>query len=172
MSGHHLLAGFAEPGELMDAIKEAREAGFSDLEAYSPFAIEGVAEAIGHRPTRIRLVMAVAGVIGAACGFGLQAWSAVVAYPINSGGRPLFSWPAFMLVTFELTVLFAVVAGFVAFILRSGLTQLHQPLFAAPNFHRASHDLFFLRVTVDGDANAARNLLQGLSPIVIDEVPA
>ncbi|MCB1884506.1 MAG: DUF3341 domain-containing protein [Geminicoccaceae bacterium] len=167
-----LLAEFAAADDLLDAIKRARGAGYSRLDALAPFAVSGLAEALGIRPSRLRVVMFACGAIGAAAGFFLQVWMNAIDYPLNTGGRPLVAWQAFMLVTFEFAVLGAAVGGFVALLWRTGLPRLHDPLFAVSGIERASQDRFFL--VVDGgdpkfEPEGTRAFLEALRPIAVRE---
>lgn len=174
MSGDVLMA-FTDPSDLLAAIGRARETGYSRLDAYSPFALEGLSEALDLPKSRIRVVMFAGGVIGAAAGYAFQYWSAVYAYPFNSGGRPLVSWPAFMLVTFETTILFAVIAGFVAFLVRSELTALHKPIFESAVIQRASQDMFILRISATDprfDRDATLRFAETLSPEIVEALPS
>jgi len=175
MSAGDLLVGFTDADRLLKAIGEARSAGYSRLDAYAPFAVEGLAEALDLPRSRVRIVMFIGGVVGLAAGYALQHWSAVYAYPFNSGGRPLVSWPAFMLVTFETTVLFAVIAGFVAFVFRSDLTQLNKPVFDGDVIHRATQDMFVLRISADDPRFEIRETLrfvETLSPERVEALPS
>ncbi|SER14657.1 quinol:cytochrome c oxidoreductase membrane protein [Faunimonas pinastri] len=174
MSERDLMAEFTQPEPLMEAIRAARAEGYVRLEAYTPFSIEEMPKALGLKPSRLRVVMFVGGVIGAVAGYGLQHWSAVSAYPINTGGRPLASWPAFLIVTFEIAVLFAAVAGFAALIIRTGLTELSNPVFATRGFERVTQDRFFLRVDAKDpkfDPVETRAFLERLSPVAVNVVP-
>ncbi len=139
-----LLAEFAGPDELVEAAQKARDAGYRRVEAYSPMPVEGLAEALGFRRTGMPLVMLIGGLVGAAGGYLLQYWVSVIAYPLNIGGRPLNSWPAFIPVTFELTILCASLAGVLGMLALNGLPRPHHPLFAVDSFARASRDGFFL----------------------------
>ncbi len=174
MSGRDLVATFAEPEALLKAARAAREAGYTKLEAYAPFEVEGLAEALKIRSSRVRVVMLVGAIVGGLTGFFMQFYSAVYDYPINSGGRPLNSWPAFMLVTFELTVLFGALSGFAAMLIRSGLSALHQPVFEIPGFERFSQDRFGLHIAAGDpkfDADRTRRFLQEFGPVEIVEGP-
>ena len=166
-----LLAEFADPETLLVAARRAREAGMTGLDAHVPFAIEGLGEALGLGPTRIRPAMLIGGLVSGAFVYWLQWYSAVLDYPINSGGRPLHSWPVFLVPTFEATVLGATLTGIVAFLVVTGLPRLHHPAFAARGFERASHDRFFLAVS-DPEVDAARlaALLDGLGPLSLRAV--
>ena len=136
-----------------------------------PFAIEGLAEALGLGRTRIRPAMLVGGVLSGAFVYWLQWYSAVLNYPLNSGGRPLHSWPVFLIPTFEATILGATLTGIVAFLISTSLPRLHHPAFAAHGFDRASQDRFFLAVA-DPEVDAVRlaATLDGLAPLSIREV--
>src|SRR5262249_13208754 len=102
-----LLAEFTGPDELKEAAKRAYEHGYRRMDAYSPLPVEGLAEALGFHHTQVPLIVLVAGVVGCVGGFAMQYWISVVSYPINVGGRPFNSWPSFIPVTFELTILIA-----------------------------------------------------------------
>lgn len=138
------LAEFNSAEALVLAAKAARQEGFRKMDAYTPFPVEGLAEEIGAGRSPIPAVMLVAGILGALTGAGLQYYSAVVDYPFNIGNRPLNSWPMFVMVTFELTVLFAGLAGVLAMFLINGLPAPHHPLFNLDRFERVSHDGFFM----------------------------
>jgi len=169
--GRLVLAEFADPETLLTAARRARDAGLRGLDAHTPFAMEELPEALGLRSTGIRLLMLAGGVAGAAFAFWLQWWTAVVDYPINSGGRPLFSWQVFVMPTFEAGILFATFAGIVGFLVTTGLPRLNHPVFDAHGFDRASQDRFFLAIA-DPRADGARvaALLDGLAPLSIREV--
>jgi hypothetical protein len=166
-----LLAEFRDPATLLDAARRARDAGWRGLDAHVPFAVEGLPEALGLRPTRLRRVMLAGGLAGGLVTYALQWYSAALAYPLDSGGRPLHSWPAFLVPTFEAVVLGAVLAGILGFLVATGLPRLHHPAFAAHGFERASQDRFFLAVA-DPAVDAARlaAALDGLGPLSIREV--
>lgn len=166
-----LLAEFRDPETLLDAARRARDAGWRGLDAHVPFAIEGLSEALGLGRTRIRLAMLIGGVLSGAFVYWLQWYSAVLNYPVNSGGRPLHSWPVFLIPTFEATILGATLTGIVAFLVSTGLPRLHHPAFAAHGFGRASQDRFFLAVADPAvDATRLAAALDGLGPLSIREV--
>ncbi|MCO6417963.1 DUF3341 domain-containing protein [Siccirubricoccus sp. KC 17139] len=169
--GRVLLAEFADPETLLDAARRAREAGWRGLDAHVPFAIEGLADALGLGGTRIRPAMLLGGALSGAFVYALQWYSAVLDYPVNSGGRPLHSWPVFLIPAFEAVILGATLTGILAFLVSTGLPRLHHPAFAAHGFARASQDRFFLAVA-DPAVDAARlaAALDGLAPLSIREV--
>jgi hypothetical protein len=160
------LAEFRSPEALLDAARKAREAGYENVEAYSPFPVEGLAEVIGFRKNRIPAIVFIGGLLGGIGGYFMQWYSAVVSYPINSGGKPPHSWPEFIPVTFELTILCAALAGFFGLLFLNGLPRLHHPLFDVPEFHLASRNRFFLCIRGN-----ARDFLETLEPAGIWEVP-
>ena len=131
-------------GEIwLAATKKAREAGYKHVEAYTPFPIEGLAEAMGFRWTAVPLLTLMGGIGGGLTGFGLQYWVAAITYPLNIGGRPLNSWPAFIPVTFELTVLGASMFAVVGMLALNKLPQPYHPVFNVERFSHASTDKFF-----------------------------
>ncbi|HVM76502.1 MAG TPA: DUF3341 domain-containing protein [Candidatus Saccharimonadales bacterium] len=141
---HGVMGEFETPEQLVSAAKKAREAGYKHVEAYTPFPIEGLAEHIGFRWTAVPLITLIGGVGGGLTGFGLQYWCSAISYPLNIGGRPLNSWPAFIPVTFELTVLGAAIFAVVGMIALNKLPQPHHPVFNVERFAHASTDRFFL----------------------------
>jgi hypothetical protein len=169
-----LLAEFDSPATLVAAVHHAHAAGFRKMEAYTPFPIEGLAEALNFPRTRIPLLVLIGGVIGGAGGYLMQYYAAAIGYPINVGGRPFHSWPAFIPVTFELTVLGAALFAVFGMLALNGLPMPYHPLFHVPRFALASRDRFFLCIeTIDPLFNreATRQFLAGLQPREISEVP-
>ena len=140
------LAACEPPEARVRAMRLARADGHPTLDAFTPFPLKELADSFGPKPRLIRPAMAAGGFGVAAFMYALQWWSAVHGYPLNSGGRPLHSWPVFVLVPFEVGVLAAGLSGFVALLWTCGLPRLHHPLFAAPRFERASQDRFLLLV--------------------------
>jgi hypothetical protein len=173
MSGTYgLLAEFAEPGALVDAAKTARRDGFRDIDAFAPYAVDGLADALGFSRNRVALVTLIGGLVGGIGGYFLQWYSAVIAWPIDSGGRPFHSWPAFIPATFELAVLGAALAAFFGFLALSGLPRLHHPLFDAPEFDLATRNRFFLCIRASDPRFAgAREFLAALRPLRVVDVP-
>ncbi len=170
-----LMAEFDTPDEIVAAAKRTHAAGYKHIDAYSPFPIEELWEAIGFHHNRVALVVLIGGILGCMTGYGLQYWVANIAYPINVGGRPLHSWPSFIIVTFELTILFAVLSAVFGMLALNGLPMPYHPVFNVERFSRATEDKFFL-VIFSSDAkyngNETRAFLQSLGPKAIEEVPS
>jgi Alternative complex III, ActD subunit len=139
-----VIAEFSEADALLAAARAHHASGDRLLDTFSPFPIEGMAELLGATSTRLRLVMAIGGLSVAALMFGTEWFSAVIDYPINSGGRPLNSWLAFMLPPFAVGILAAAIFGFIALMWETGLPRLNHPLFAIEDFERASQNRFVL----------------------------
>ena len=162
-----LMAEFRSPETLLHAAERASQEGFKRMDAYTPFPVEGLAEAIGFSRTRVPLIVLIGGIIGSVGGYFLQYWVAVLDYPLNVGGRPLNSWPAFVPVTFELTILSAALAAFFGVLALNGLPMPYHPVFNVEQFELASRNHFFLCIeAVDPkfDADATRKFLESLSP--------
>ena len=169
-----LLAEFDGPAALVHAAGCARQAGYRRLDAFSPFPVEGLSEALEFRRTRMPLVMFLGGLLGAVGGFFMQYYCMALSYPINIGGRPLNSWPSWIPVTFELTVLISALTGVFGLLGLCGLPQPYHPLFNVPRFARATLDRFFLCIEAADpqfDAQATRQFLEGLQPREVTEVP-
>ncbi|HEY2841294.1 MAG TPA: DUF3341 domain-containing protein [Pirellulales bacterium] len=169
-----LLAEFADPEALVHAARETRAAGYRRFDAYSPMPVEGLADAIGFTRTRMPLVILLGGIIGGCSGYGLQYWVATIAYPLNIGGRPLNSWPAFIPITFETTILGAALFGVFGMLALNGLPRPHHPLFGAPNFTRASRDGFFLCIEAQDPRfhlNQTRQFLSEIGAVEVSDVP-
>jgi hypothetical protein len=170
-----LLAEFADSRRLVEAARRARDKHYRLVDAFTPFPVEGMLELLEQRKSHIRVAMFVSGVAMAAAGYGLEYYSAVVAYPYNSGGRPLDAWPAFMLVPFAVGILIAAIAGFAALLLECGLPRLHHALFAVEGFERASQDRFILaleRPADDDELRRALNFFHGAGATGLREVDA
>lgn len=168
------LAEYRDQHELLAAVRGARSAGFSAMEAYAPMPVEEVAHAIGHK-NRLPLIVLVGGILGALAGFGLQYWASVHAYPINVGGRPLNSWPAFIVVTFEMTILFAALSAVLGMLALNGLPRPHHPVFSVPSFELASRSRFFLMILARDplfESGGAREFLATTTELAVVEVPA
>ena len=143
---HGVLAEFAGQEALVAAAAAARARGYRALDAYAPFPVEGLSEALQLAPSPIPRIILLGGVIGGVSGYGLQYWAMVASYPLNSGGRPLNSWPAYIPVTFELTILCAALAAVFGMLLINGLPMPYHPVFNVPRFSLASRSRFFLCV--------------------------
>lgn len=139
-----LMAEFDGPDELVNAATKAREAGYREMDAYSPFPVHHLAEALGHHKRRLPLIVLVGAMLGGLAGYAIQYFATVIYYPINIGGKPLHSWPAFIPVTFELTVLGGALAAVVGMLALNGLPAPYHPVFNVPRFEAASRDKFFL----------------------------
>lgn len=144
-----LMAEFDDPSLIVAAARRTYQAGYRRINAYSPYPIEELAEAIGFRRNMVPLATLVCGLLGAAGGFALQYWTSAIAYPLNVGGRPLLSLPAFIPVTFECTILLASFGAFIGNLLMNQLPQPYHPVFNVPSFSRASQDRYFLCVKSD-----------------------
>lgn len=170
---HGITAEFATPEELLDAARSVREAGYTQVDAYTPFPVHGLSEILRFKDERVPLMMFIAGVIGAIAGIMLQIWTNAVDYPVNVGGKPLIGYPAFIPVTFECTVLISSLTGFFGMLALNGLPKPYDPMFNAPNFERASQDRFFLTIeTTDPlfDAEDTTRFLSTLRPINVSAV--
>ncbi len=168
-----VVAEFETPEQIMDAATAVRKAGYTAVEAYTPFAVEGLDNIVGHQPTRLGFVTLIAGLIGMVLGFGMQWYANVVFYPLNIGGRPLNSWPNFIIITFEITVLFAAFASVIYMFIRNGMPRAYHPIFNTPGFENASRDRFFLCVEAKDsrfELQAVSDLLQRQSPLRVSEV--
>ena len=169
-----LLAEFADTDSLLAAADKIREAGYRRTDAFTPIPVHGLAEALGLRGTRMALVMLLAGIAGCSIGLGLQYWVSAIAYPHIVAGKPMFSWPSFIPVIFECTVLCSAVTGVVTLFARNGLPRVHHPLFAVKEFERHSSDRFFIVVKADDpkfDAAATRGFLASTGAENVIEVP-
>ncbi|HJY81577.1 MAG TPA: DUF3341 domain-containing protein, partial [Candidatus Binatia bacterium] len=139
-----LMAEFTTPEELLAAVHRAREGGYRHMDAYTPFPVEGLAEALGFQHTRLPLIVLIGGIVGAIGGCLLQYYVAVVDFPLNVGGRPLHSWPSFLPVTFETTILVAAFSAVLGMLALNGLPMPYHPVFHVPRFALATRDRFFL----------------------------
>jgi hypothetical protein len=173
-----LIAEFENPEALCTALRLVKGSDHRAIDAFTPYPIDGLAEELGIPASRIRYAMLAGGLIVAAFAFALQWYSAVIDYPLNSGGRPLNSWQVFLLVPFEVGVFAAALCGVVAFLRACDLPKLHHPLFEIPGFERATQDHFFLLVAAkaaeakaNGDAiHDLRSILHAAGATVVTEV--
>ncbi len=168
-----LMAEFETPTALVEAATKARLAGYRKLDAYSPIPIEELNEALALKRTRLPMLVLAGGILGGIGGYSLEYWTQAIAYPLNIGGRPLHSWPHFIPVTFETTVLGAALCAFVGMWVLNGLPQPYHPVFNVPAFARASRDRFFLCIEAADprfDRPATQTFLEGLHPVGVSEV--
>ncbi len=160
-----LLAEFDSAQALLDAAGQVRAAGYTKTDAYSPFPIHGLSEALGFRERAVAPSVFMGGLTGALAGYGLEYWTQVIAYPLNIGGRPYHSWVSFIPPAFETTILFGAFAAVIGMLTLNGLPQPYHPVFNAPRFHLASRDTFFLSIEASDpkfDAERTRAFLAGL----------
>ena len=170
---HGLMAEFENPKALVHAAEKARLAGYKHMDAYTPIPVEELDEALGLRRTRLPILVFLGGVFGGFAGFGLEYWTQVIAYPMNIGARPYNSWPQFIPVIFELTILFASLSAVIGMIVLNGLPQPYHPVFNVPRFEHASRDKFFLVIeSTDPKFDRAKTLdfLKTLDASEINEV--
>jgi hypothetical protein len=170
-----MMAEFDTPAALVEAAKRTYQAGYKRIDAYTPFPVEGLAEEIGFHRDEVPLVVLIGGIVGGLTGYLMQYWMSAVAYPLNIGGKPYHSWPAFIVITFEMTILFAGISAVFGMLALNGLPMPYHPVFNVPRFTRASRDRFFLVVfssDVKYDPAATRQFLEGLDPRSVSEVPS
>ena len=168
-----IMAEFDSADNIREAAQRAYAVGYRRLDAYTPFPVEGLSDAIGFRHSGVPLLVFFGGIFGALAGYFLQYWINVIDYPILIGGRPHHSIPAFIIVTFECTILAASLAAVIGMLLLNGLPKPYHPVFNAPRFALASHDRFFLCIESRDpkfDAQATRQFLQSLNPREVSDV--
>ena len=169
-----LLAEFDDGEALLAATQRARAEGYRRMDAYSPFPVEGLAEALGSTRTGMSWLVLLGGIAGGVAGFGLQYYVAVIAMPYNVGGRPLLSWPSFIPITFETTILGAALVGVVGMLLLNGFPMPYHPVFNIASFEHASQDGFFLcieRRDPKFDPQKTREFLRSLQAREVYDVP-
>ena len=172
---HGLMAEFDNPTDLVEAANHARLAGYTSMDAYTPFPIEELNDALGLKKNPLPLIVLLGGIFGGGAGYFLEYWTQVIAWPMNIGGRPFHSWPHFIPVTFECTVLGASLAAFVGMLALNGLPKPYHPVFNVPAFDRASRDRFFLCIESTDprfDRYATESFLKDLHPLGVSEVAA
>lgn len=183
-----LLAEFNTPTEIVGAATKARDAGYKRMEAYSPFPVEDLHEAVGFKRTKLPVLVFLGGLTGFFTAWSLETFTSGGApsfiapflpdwfnYPMNIAGRPLNSWPAFIPPEFELTVLFSAFTAVFGMLLLNGYPRLYHPLFNVPGFSAVSTDKFFLCIESTDekfDLQGTRQFLEGLNPQEVSEVPA
>jgi hypothetical protein len=172
---HGLMAEFTTAEAILRAVRAARQAGYQNMDAYTPYPVEGLAEELGMKRNRVPFVVLMGGFIGAGVGYFMQYWAMAVDYPINVGGRPYNSWPVYIPITFELMVLVASFAAILGMFFLNGLPEPYHPVFNVPRFARASQDRFFLCIEATDpryDRRATEQFLESLRPATpVTEVP-
>jgi hypothetical protein len=168
-----LIAEFDNPSAVVTAARRAHEAGYRKMDAYTPIPIEELTEALGFKRTRLPLIVLIGGIIGCVGGFMLQYWASAIEYPLNVGGRPLNSWPSFIPVTFETTILCAAFSAVFGMLALNGLPQPYHPVFNTPRFELASRNTFFLCIESSDpkfDLQRTRDFLNSLEPREVTDV--
>jgi hypothetical protein len=168
-----VMAEFEDGEALLAAAKRVREAGYRRMDAYTPIPVEGLWEAIGFPTTRLPFIVLASGMCGACAGFGLQYWVHVINFPLNVGGRPFNSWPSFIPITFEMTILFAALSAVFGMIALNGLPMPYHPVFNVPAFERASTDRFFLCIEAQDpkfNLDNTKQFLKELHALEVSEV--
>ena len=165
-----VMGQFDGPSALVSAAREAYGAGYRQINGYSPFPIEELTEAIGFKRTTLPLIVFAGGLLGGLGGFFMQYWMEVIDYPINVGGKPFNSWPAFIPITFECTVLVAAFAAVLGMLALNKLPQPYHPVFNAPNFALATRDSFFLVIEAKDPRFDHDEVMQFLKSVEAREV--
>ena len=174
-STYGLMAEFDSVDDVITAARRVYGAGYRKIDAYSPFPLEELSEAIGFHKNGVALVCLIGGLLGGSAAFALQWWINNVAYPVNIGGRPLNSWPSFIIVTFEMTILFSGLSAVFGMLALNGLPMPYHPVFNVPQFESVTKDHFFIVIFSSDknyDAAQTRKFLEGLKPISVAEVPS
>lgn len=170
-----LMAEFDNVNAVITAAHRVYEAGYRKIDAYSPFPLEELSEAIGFHKNGVALVCLVGGLLGGTAAYILQWWINTISYPVNIGGRPLHSWPSFIIVTFEMTILFSGLSAVFGMLALNGLPMPYHPVFNVPRFDAASRDRFFIVIFASDrnyDPVRTRQFLEALNPISVAEVPS
>ena len=168
-----VMAQFDRPSALVSAARETYAAGYRQINGYSPFPIEELTEAIGFKRTTLPLIVLAGGILGGLGGFFMQYWMEVIDYPINVGGKPFNSWPAFIPITFECTILGAAFAAVLGMLALNKLPQPYHPVFNAPNFALATRDHFFLVIEANDpryNHDEVLNFMKSLEPKEVTDV--
>jgi len=168
-----LMAEFDNPTALVKAARAAREKGYRKLDAYSPFPIEELSDALDLHKNRLPLIVLAGGIVGGVVGYLMQYYVTVWDFPINIGGRPLHSWPSYIVITFEMTILLAAISAVMGLLALCGLPMLYHPVFNVPRFALASRNRFFLAIEATDplfDARATPEFLETLGAKEVSEV--
>src|SRR5579872_5732172 len=167
------MAEFDNPTALVNAARAVREKGYRKLDAYSPFPIEELSDALHLHQNKLPLIVLIGGILGGLAGYLMQYYVTVVYFPINIAGRPLHSWPAYIIITFEMTILFAALSAVFGLLGLCGLPMPYHPVFNVPRFSAASRDRFFLCIEAHDplfDRHTTADFLNSLSPREVSEV--
>ena len=170
---HGIMAEFHSPDEVVEAAKRVHTAGYTKVDAYSPYPIEELGEALDLHKSHLPKIVLVGGICGFLAGWALEYWAAVIEYPMNIGGRPFYSWPAFIVPAYETTILFAALGAVFGMLALNGLPQPYHPVFNVPNFALASRDKFFICIESRDpkfDAAQTKTFLASLGASEVTEV--
>ncbi len=168
-----LMAEFENAEQLIEASKKAHEFGYRRMDAYTPYPVEELPAAVGFKKSKLPMIVLIGAVVGGVLGFFMQYYASVISYPLNIGGRPLNSWPSFIPITFETTVLVAAIAAVFGMFALNGLPQPYHPVFNVPRFALASRDRFFLCIEsrdMQFDRQETREFLGSLKPMDVYDV--
>ncbi len=168
-----LLAEFTDAGDLIEAARKVRDAGYTRWDSFAPFAVHGLDTAMAIRKTALPGLVLLGGMLGCLAGILLQWWTNAVDYPFLISGKPLFGWPAAVPIAFELTILFAAFAALFGMLGLNGLPQLYHPLFTSERFRRVTTDRFFIAIEAGDprfDPGETRRFLEGLGAVAVEEV--
>jgi hypothetical protein len=168
-----LMAEFADPSAVVAAARRVREAGYKKVDAFTPYPMEEITEALALPHSRLPLLVLIGGITGLLAGYGLEYWASVIEYPMNVGGKPFHSWPAFIPPAFETTILGAALTAVLGMLALNGLPEPYHPVFNVPTFALATKDRFFICIEASDprfDLDETWSFLLTLGPRVVSEV--